>query len=438
VLIAIALVGWSVEVVAVQVARPRPFVPILAAWTGYSHPSLPVADLALTLALVAFSLIPRGRWRIRFLVGAGAVVLALVVARVYLGVDHLTDGLVSAFFAPAAVVVIFRMWAPESVFPVDYRRGKTAHLDVGGARGRAIVAAIGDQLGLTVTDIKPVGLAASGGSTPLRLTVAGDPPTQLFAKLYARSHLRADRWYKMGRTILYGALEDEVSFRTVRRLVEYEDYLLRTMWHARIPSTRPFGIVEITPDREYLIVTEFLDDAVEIDAAVVDDALIDDALLIVRRMWDEGLAHRDIKPGNIMVQEGKARLIDVAFGLVRPTPWRQAVDLANMMLVLSLGADPTNVYARALQFFAPEDIAEAFAATRGITIPRQLSAELKARQREDGIDRIAAFRDLAPQAEPISIQRWSRRRIGLSLAAVLAGLLLLSLLIENIQGRGIL
>jgi len=31
------------------------------------------------------------------------------------------------------------------------------------------------------------------------------------------SHVRADRWYKIGRTILYGRLEDEAPFQTVRR-----------------------------------------------------------------------------------------------------------------------------------------------------------------------------------------------------------------------------
>ena len=58
-----------------------------------------------------------------------------------------------------------------------------------------------DQLGLTVVDIKPVGLAGSGGSTPLRLRVAGNPDTFLFGKLYAMNDVRADRWYKLGRTI---------------------------------------------------------------------------------------------------------------------------------------------------------------------------------------------------------------------------------------------
>jgi signal transduction histidine kinase len=63
----------------------------------------------------------------------------------------------------------------------------------------------------------------------LRLRVAGNPDTYLFGKLYAMNHVRADRWYKLGRTILYGRLEDEAPFQNVRRLVEYEDHMLRML-----------------------------------------------------------------------------------------------------------------------------------------------------------------------------------------------------------------
>jgi hypothetical protein len=50
-----------------------------------------------------------------------------------------------------------------------------------------------------VAEVTPFGLAGSAGSIPLRITVKGDPPRQLFGKLHARSHLRADRWYKLAR-----------------------------------------------------------------------------------------------------------------------------------------------------------------------------------------------------------------------------------------------
>src|SRR5204862_3321468 len=176
-----------------------------------------------------------------------------------------------------------RWFTPNEAFPVNYRRGKTAHLDVTGARGEAIRQAVGDQLGLTVLEIKPVGLAASGGSTPLRLRIAGEPDTYVFAKLYAKSHVRADRWYKLGRKILYGALEDETSFQNVRRFVQYEDYTLRLMKDTGVPVPKPYGIVEITPEREYMIVMEFFAGAVEIGEAEGDDQIIDERLRLIRK-----------------------------------------------------------------------------------------------------------------------------------------------------------
>src|SRR5581483_2713250 len=106
-----------------------------------------------------------------------------------------------------------------------------------------------------------------------------------------------------------------------------EDHLLRLMRDAGLPTPRPYGFVEMTPEREYLIVMEFFEGSQEIRDAPVDDRVIDDALPAVRR-----------------------------------TPWRQAVDLANMMLTLALASTPDHVYERALHIFAADDVAEAFAA----------------------------------------------------------------------------
>ena len=100
--------------------------------------------------------------------------------------------------------------------------------------------------------------------------------------------------------------------------------------------------MEITPSG-VLITFEFFDEAKEIGEAEVDEAIIDDGLRIIRRLWDAGLAHRDIKPANLLVRDGRVHLIDVFFAEVRPSPWRQAVDLANMMLVLAIGPAPEQV-----------------------------------------------------------------------------------------------
>jgi tRNA A-37 threonylcarbamoyl transferase component Bud32 len=274
-----------------------------------------------------------------------------------------------------------------------------------------------------------VGLEGSAGSTPLRLRIAATdeaPERDLFAKLYAKSHVRADRSYKLGRTILYGALEDEAPFQSVRRFVEYEDYTLLRLRHVGIPTPATFGIVEITPEREYLIVMEFFTGAQEIGAVKVDDQVIDNGLRLIRQLWDAGLAHRDIKPANLMVRDGKVLLVDAFFVQVRLSPWRQAVDLANMMLVLAVPTDATRVYQHALRFFSEDEIAEAFAATRGVASPTQLRAALKSARAQDGRDLLREFGALAPHRRPVAIQHWSLRRIGLSLLVlVLAGLTVL-------------
>jgi hypothetical protein len=235
------------------------------------------------------------------------------------------------------------------------------------------------------------------------------------------NHVRADRWYKLGRTILYGRLEDEKPFQSVRRLVQYEDYALRVMRDAGVPTAAPLGVVELTPEREYLLVTGFFDGAVEIGEAEVDDQVIDEGLALIRRLWNNGLAHRDIKPANLLVSDGHLVVIDVAFAQVRPSPWREAVDLANMMLVLGVRTDAERVYGRALTYFTPDEIAEAFAAARGVASPSQLRSMMKS----DGRDLVAQFRALAPARRPISLQRWGPRR--LLLAAALVAITALSL-----------
>ena len=234
------------------------------------------------------------------------------------------------------------------------------------------------------------------------------------------SHVRADRWYKLGRTILYGRLEDEAPFQSVRRLVEYEDYTLRLLRDIGIRTAAPYGIVELTPEREYLLVTEFFDGAKEIGEADVDDAVIDGrARVDPRSCGTRASPTATSSPPTCSC--ATARCCSSTSPSCRCARRRgaQAVDLANMMLVLAVRTDAERVYERALRFFTPDEIAEAFAAARGVASPTQLRTAMK----EDGRDLLAQFRELAPRDAPIALQRWSVKRVALILGLALGALL---------------
>lgn len=212
-LLMLAVVDTTVDQL---VGRSRPLgVPLLGHWSGYSHPSRPIVQLAFVLIGALYMLVPAGRYRNGGLWVAGVAVALVSFSRLYLGVDHPTDVVAALTTGWGVPIAVFRLLTPDEAFPISYRGRRRAHLDVGGPRRQAILTALDQQLGMDVTDVEPFGLEGSAGSTPLRIRVRGPDGRErtLFAKLYALNHLRADRWYKLARTILYGRLEDEKPSR---------------------------------------------------------------------------------------------------------------------------------------------------------------------------------------------------------------------------------
>ena len=156
------VVDFLDTILAVQ--RPDPEgVTVLSTNATTVFPSFPVAALSVTLFGAVMVLAPSGRPRRLARAGASVVMGLVVLARLLLGADYPVDAVYSLLLGWITVGFAFAYFVPEEVFPVSYARGgKSAHLDLGGARGEAIIAAVGDQLGFTVTEIEPFGLAGSG------------------------------------------------------------------------------------------------------------------------------------------------------------------------------------------------------------------------------------------------------------------------------------
>ncbi len=421
------VVDWLVAT-ALSVPLPAPDVAPVVAPGPFTFPSRPISAIAITVILMAFVLVPRGPARRAVLVVGNVLIAAEVAAQLFLATDVPSAMLYSWLLAVVVPPLVFRWAVPEEVFPVSYSRGgNAAHLDLGGERQVAVTHAMADQLGMEVTKVEPFGLEGSGGSSPLRMTLADG--TRVFGKIYSTSHVRADRWYRIGRTILYGQLEDETPIGSVRRLVILEDFALRFLRDSGIRVATTYGIVELTPNQEYMLVTEFFEGSKNLGDSQIDDVAIDEGLQLVRTLWDIGAAHRDVKPANMLIKEGHLQLVDVSGLEIRPSSWRQAVDLANMLLTLALQTDADRVYARATAFFTPEEIAEAFASDVGLAVPTELSSKLKA----DGRPLRERFKELAPAEAPISIQRWSGRRLALTAVAAVSVLVLAGLFVDALR-----
>ncbi|MGH3028138.1 MAG: hypothetical protein ACRDMW_06255, partial [Gaiellaceae bacterium] len=63
----------------------------------------------------------------------------------------------------------------------------------------------------------------------------------------------------------------------------------------------------------------------------------------------------------------------------------------------------------------------------GVASPTQLRNNLK----QDGRDLLTEFRRLAPAREQVSIQRWSLRRVLLTVAVAFAAFLAVGLVVSN-------
>jgi hypothetical protein len=98
--------------------------------------------------------------------------------------------------------------------------------------------------------------------------------------------------------------------------------------------------------------------------------------------------------------------LDAGFAQVRPSPWRQAVDLGNMMLVLALRTDPAGSTAGRWPS-SPRR------AGRGVhRHPRGgQPAHLRGFLKRDPRDLLGQFRALAPPRHPIVLQRFEARRV---------------------------
>jgi hypothetical protein len=98
-------------------------------------PAMQVTFFAVGLVAILYSLVPEGRWCNTGKWVVTALVALNALGRMALGADAPTDVLVGVALGVTIPLVAFRWFTPNEVFPITYRGGSGAHLDVGGGQG---------------------------------------------------------------------------------------------------------------------------------------------------------------------------------------------------------------------------------------------------------------------------------------------------------------
>src|SRR6266511_1224869 len=132
-------------------------------------------------------------------------------------------------------------------------------------------------------------------------------------------------------------------------------------------------------------------------------------------------------------------LVSVAYGLVPKGRWRLLALVASAALcvgltamILALTSETAIVYEAALRRFTPDDVAEAFAATRSVTVPSQLRTMVTRDERSLAKE----FSLLAPARRRIPVQRWTLRRLALTGALLAGAVVALATTLQDLRSAG--
>lgn len=285
-----------------------------------------------------------------------AAALAVGFARIYFGAHLPLD--------------VLGGWA------IGWLAGSLAHLALGAPDGGPTTAAITTALtrilgpGLTVAPLSVDARASSPRVVDL-------PDGRVFAKVVTRLNRDADTTYKLTRWVLFRNVEDEAPFNSPLQAVEHEGF---TSAMARAAGVRTPAVRGATHfEHSAVLVTDWIEGGIGLDHLDrVDPAVLRSVWGEVLRLHDAGIAHRDLRAANVMVDaDDQAWIIDFGFGDVGSTPRQRAVDIAELLTTTALLVGATDATAAALDALGPHRLADALPLLQPLALSSATRTELR-------------------------------------------------------------
>ena len=350
----------------------------------------PVAMTELVASFVILGPFVGHRWRrTGLLVGAAITVLQLTVS----------NRVPTAFFAAIAI---------------GATAGCLVLLMYGRPDQRPTLAAV--RAALQATGVSGAGLTRDPnlGRRASAYFIGRPDGSRLYTKVKSPEERSADLLFRAYRFVRLKNVGDERPFLSLRRSVEHEALvsLLTRDAGVRTPGVRAVAGVG---DESMLLVYEFVEgtrfDRLEDDR--ITDALLDELWHQVSVMREHGIAHRDLRRANVIVDGvGAPWLIDFGFAEVAASDRALATDVAQLLVALGLAVGAHRTVDSAVRVLGTEPVASALpllqpgalaGATRaGLKQHRELLDELRTEIEAHGVEAPPALAQL---------ERFSRRKL---------------------------
>jgi undecaprenyl-diphosphatase len=258
---------------------------------------------------------------------------------------------------------------------------------------------------------------ADGGRA--QLYVADSSDKAAFLKVYARDSRDADVLYRSYRALMLRGPNDDWPSLALKQDVEHEALLLMLSRQAGVAAP---GVELLTslPDGSMILGLELVDgrrlDSLTADE--IDDRLLDAVWREVRTMHAAGLAHRALRAGNVLVDEGRPVLIDFGFGHESASTRTQAIDRAELLASLAVLVGPERAAGSAARVLDHHELAAALPFEQ----PLALSAATRKKAGKSLLADLRSHVATVTGEEPPPLERLQRVRPRTLLTiAVLAG-----------------
>jgi uncharacterized protein (TIRG00374 family) len=218
---------------------------------------------------------------------------------------------------------------------------------------------------------------------------------------------------------------DALGGWTMRQAVERSALMAFASEAVAAPTPRLVALRSIGDDASVLVY-EWIEDADTSEKVVNDQGLVS-AWRALQVLHTASIAHRSISPDHLVFHsDNSVTLLHITSGAVAMSDLQRRIDLADMLISLSLIASPERAIDTAQQVFSSSEIADALPALQVFALS---SANRKLLRKQRGL--LGHIRELVAAAAPtttvqsVTLERLQPRKLITLLVAFIAGYILL-------------